>query len=473
MTRWIGAAAVIGAVLGSGVRPARGQDPCAILKTVQRARCATIEVFENRAAGTGRKIPIRYLVLSGKRPASREPLFIFAGGPGQGSTDMAPLAEGPFAPILEVRDVVLVDQRGTGGSNPLLCPVDLVREPRLAFGHAFDPEVFRRCRPELERHADLRYYTTELAVEDIDDVRRALGADKVLLWGGSYGTRLAQAYMKAHADHVVAAVLDGVVPFDFRAPAGYAASLQQSLDRVFADCAADPTCHTRHPGVAAEFGRLVARLAAGPIEATVKPPSGQPVTVPLSAGDFAYAVRGILYSSNGARELPGLVARADSSGDLSAFAQRYWGRAADFEGFADGLHFAIFCAEDVQFINEPEIAGLVKGTFMGTYLIDEYRTVCRDWVTAPVGPKVREPLRASVPTLLVTGWFDPVTPPETAERVGRELPVHQVLMVRNEAHGAGFGCARPAVLHVLVKGTLEGVPSVCEGVTNLWAKPQP
>jgi pimeloyl-ACP methyl ester carboxylesterase len=168
-----------------------------------------------------------------------------------------------------------------------------------------------------------------------------------------------------------------------------------------------------------------------------------------------------------------MIAQADSSGDLSAFAQRYWGRAADFGDFADGLHFAIFCAEDTQFIEEREIAGLVKGTFMGTYLIDEYRNVCRDWVTAPVGPRVREPLRTPIPTLLVTGWFDPVTPPETAERVARELPVHQVLLIRNEAHGSSLGCARPAVLYFLDKATLDGIPPVCDGVTSLWSRAQP
>src|SRR5262245_34363266 len=301
MMRQITAVIVGGVVaIGIGAGPARAQSwgACpANLSQIPRTKCGTIEVFENRAEGKGRRIPIRFALLEAEARTGREPLFAFAGGPGQGSTDLAGLGTGPIASVRKDRDIVLVDQRGTGGSNPLICPVDLINHPELAFGHVFDPAVFRRCRVELERKADLRYYTTELAVEDVDDVRKALGAERIMVWGGSYGTRMAQAYMRAHPDRVVAAVLDGVVPFDFRAPSGYAASLQQSLDRVFADCAAESTCAARHRDLPAAFGRLVDRLRKGPVPATVKPPKGPPAPVSLSFGDFAYSVRGILYSS--------------------------------------------------------------------------------------------------------------------------------------------------------------------------------
>jgi pimeloyl-ACP methyl ester carboxylesterase len=407
-------------------------------------------------------------VIKSDQSPSKEPLFMFAGGPGQGSTDMAGLASGPLASVLAVRDIVLVDQRGTGGSNPLRCEVDLVAHPELAFGHVFDPALFRRCRPELERVADLRFYTTALAVEDIDDIRRTLGYDRILVWGGSYGTRLAQAYMRAHPDRVAAAVLDGVVPFDFHAPAGYARSAQQSLDRVLADCRARPECDRANPGLPAAFGRLVARLRSGPVAATVRRPDQTTAPVELSLGDFGYAVRGILYSSGSSRGLPAMIHAADSTGDLSPFAQRYWGRAADFKGFADGLHFAIFCAEDIPFIEDRQVDSLTRGTFIGTYLIDEYRAVCRDWVRAPVAATVQEPLRVPVPTLLLSGWFDPVTPPETGARVAAGLVNHRHLVIRNEDHGSGFGCARAATMHVLVRATLEGLPAVCDSVTNLW-----
>jgi pimeloyl-ACP methyl ester carboxylesterase len=446
-------------------------DPCAGFAVPPRGECGSLTVAEDRARAGGRSIPIRYLVIRAKQPSNREPVFLFAGGPGQGSTEMASLALEPFARVAESRDFVMVDQRGTGGSNLLACPLDLVANPQLAFGHVFDPAVFADCRPRLEERADLRLYTTERAVEDVDEVRAALGYQRILLWGGSYGTRIAQAYLRAYPTRVAAAVLDGVVPFDFAAPSGYARSLQQSLERVFADCEADPGCHTTFPDPAAAFSRLIARFESGPIQATVRRPDSSAVTVTMSSGDFGYAVRGILYSSNGARQIPERVLSADRTGDLSWFAQAYWNRAAGFnDSFADGLHFAIFCAEDVPFIAPEEIPSLVAGTFLSRYLIDEYRTVCRDWVQAPVGPGIRKPLEAEAPVLLLSGWFDPVTPPQTGERVAASLPNARHLVIRNEAHGAGFGCARPAVLHVLETATLQGLPGVCRGVTNLFSK---
>src|SRR5262249_22237002 len=136
-------------VLGSA--PALGamqaQQACHQQRFGARAVCGSLSVWENRQAGSGRKISIRYVVLKAERSPSKEPLFMFAGGPGQGSTDMAGLATGGLGTVLAVRDIVLVDQRGTGGSNPLLCEVDLVAHPELAFGHVFDPALFRRCRP--------------------------------------------------------------------------------------------------------------------------------------------------------------------------------------------------------------------------------------------------------------------------------------------------------------------------------------
>jgi pimeloyl-ACP methyl ester carboxylesterase len=433
-----------------------------------RARCGSMMVYENREAGSGRQININFLVLKAARPTHAAPLILFDGGPGAGSTDLAELANGPLAPIRKFRDILMVDQRGTGRSNGLLCPTAVVTRPAVAFSHVFDPEVFRTCRRELETRADLTLYTTERAIEDVDDVRQALGYDSVLVWGGSYGTRMAQAYLRRYPTRVVAAVLDGVVPFDFHAPAGYARSLQGSLDRVMADCREWPACRDSFPSLAQDFASLTTRLRDGPVPATVKRRDGKVFPVTLSPGDFGYAVRGILYGSAGARQLPGVIHRAARTGDLSPFAQRYWERAAGFANFADGLHFSVFCAEDTPFIKDDEIQTLTEGTFLGRYLIDEYRGGCKEWARASIADDFFQPVTAPAPVLLVSGWFDPVTPPSFGEAVARHLPNSKHFVVRNEAHGAAFGCAMPALLYFLERATLVGLPSVCDGVTNLF-----
>jgi pimeloyl-ACP methyl ester carboxylesterase len=436
--------------------------PCTEKQFGPGAQCGLLQRAEDSTKPNGRSISIRFVVLPAQGTRQAEPVLLFVGGPGVGSTTLAGLANGPFNRVRKTRDFVLVDQRGTGGSNALMCLAEVASHPERAFGHVFDPKLFQRCRADLPRQADLTRYTTDIAVADIDAVRESLGYDRVILWGGSYGTRLAQAYTRRHPEHVMAVVLDGVVPFDFSAPLTYAATLQQSLDRLLASCTARVFCRDSFPDLKPEFGKLVRKLRRGPAPVFVKPKQREPVPVMMHLGDFGYAVRGILYRRDQSPQLPAMIHTAATTGDLSPFAQRYWERAADFEEeFADGLHFSIFCAEDVPFMSEEEITAATTGTFIGRYLIDEYRQICSEWPRASIAPDFRQPLDAPVPTLLVSGYFDPVTPPEMAERVARHLPMHRHIVDSLGHHGSSFGCAWSAVLYVLEKGTLDGMPAVC------------
>jgi pimeloyl-ACP methyl ester carboxylesterase len=207
---------------------------------------------------------------------------------------------------------------------------------------------------------------------------------------------------------------------------------------------------------------IVRRLAAAPVEATVTRRAGPPANVLMHAGDFAYAVRGILYEAGTALRLPDMLGRAVSSGSLDEFAQRYFDREVRFEAtLAHGLHFSVLCSEDVPFPAERDIVEATKGTFMGRYLFDEYRHACAQWPRAPIRSDARTPVTARVPTLLVSGWLDPSTPPQFAERVARSLPVSRLLVSTASAHGSLQGCAGAAAAHVLATTSLAGVPEVC------------
>jgi len=289
-----------------------------------------------------------------------------------------------------------------------------------------------------------------------------LGYEKVSLYGGSYGSRMAQAYLRRHPERISAVVLDGVVPFDVAVPLTYARSAQQALDRVFAACAARPACQAAHPDPGGDMSAIQRRLAAERVTAKVTPRSGLPVRVPLSAGDFGYAVRGILYSARTAPELPDLLGRAIATGSLDEFAQRYYDREARFaDGFAHGLHFSVFCAEDVPFPTEQDIVDATEGTFLGCYLFDEYRHACANWPRGAIRADARTPVTARVPTLLISGWFDPSTPTQFAERVAQTLSEHRLLVAPSGAHVSAFSCAGPAAGHVLATGSFAGMPAVC------------
>ena len=425
------------------------------------AECGAIRVFENRTTKQGRTIDVTFA----RWPAHNQPatgvVFFLAGGPGASGAGLARDIEGWARPLLSTMDLVVVEQRGTWFSHALHCARESEARPASGFGHIFDPAWVQQCRDFLERHADLRLYTTELAAGDLDDVRTALGYERISLYGGSYGTRLAQAYMRQFPDRTRAVVLDGVMPPDVKAPLTYAASAQQALDRVIDDCASRPACRNVHPTLRADFGRVQDRFRDGPVATSVTPPGRSPVPVLMTRGDFGYAVRGILYAPHLINNLPDWIGAA-STGDLSAFAQQYWDRQLAFSRtFATGLHFSVLCAEDVAFVDPAEIDAATARTFLGRYVIDEYRAACALWPVTPVTVDVHRLVTTAVPTLLISGAFDPVTPPAFADRVAKALPLARHLVSPRGAHGSVVGCARSAALHVLQSSTLDGMPDAC------------
>jgi pimeloyl-ACP methyl ester carboxylesterase len=416
------------------------------------AECGTIRVFENRRAKRGRMIDVAFARWRAETPTPAGAVFLLAGGPGGSSASVAGAADGWARPLRSTMDIVAVDQRGTWYSHALHCARDTEIRPAAAFGHIFDRSWVKQCRAYLEAYADLRMYTTDLAADDLDDIRAALGYEAISVYGSSYGTRLAQVYMRHYPTRTKAVVLDGVLPFDRNVALANAVTSQQALDRVL----------ERRPPLRAGFARLLERFRRGPLATSVTPPGGAPVAVTMSRGDFAYAVRGILYSPSLIDNLPDWIQRAARTGDVSMFAQRYWERALSFSRtFATGLHLSVQCPEDIAVGDTPAHANATAGTFIDRYVIDEYRDICALWPLAQVPADFWRPVAVSVPTLLVSGYFDPVTPPMFAEQVAKSLPMSQVVVSKTGAHGSVAGCPASAALFVLRTGTLTGMPNAC------------
>jgi len=436
--------------------------PCTSGRAGARAECGQLLVPENRTTGQGRRIPINVMVLRAETPGAKTALFLLAGGPGQGSTSMAGTANGWMAPLRASMDMVLMDQRGTGGSNALICETEIAANPAAAFGHVRDPEVIKKCLAALQSRADLTQYTTDVAVADMEELRVRLGYDSIALYGGSYGTRIAQAYLRRHPDRTRAVVIDGVLPFDVGGPLSYARSLDGSIDRMLANCREVPACQQANPNLSADLAAILKRLDQSPARATVRPTTGDPVTVTMSRGDFLYAMRGMLYSAGAQNDLPPMITQAAATGDVSAFAQRYWARAVSMgRSIAYGMHLSVLCPEDVNVLTDAQVAAETRTTRIGSYIVNEYRTACALWPKVPVAADFRTPVTARVPVLLVSGKYDPVTPPEFGDRIAKSLPLARHIAVSTSGHGSASGCPRAAALFVLSRGTFEGMPEAC------------
>lgn len=464
--RALAGAAVVMAGLGAGAALASaGLERCGDERLGPGAECGVVTVAEDPSAGGDRTIDLWTVVLRATKAALPEPVFFLAGGPGQGATDLVSLALGPLAAVREVRDIVLVDQRGTGRSNRLDCPNAAASEPQSVFGHLFEPAEIAACRQRVSRFADPSLYTTELAVADLDEVRARLGYDRVLLWGGSGGTRTALVWMRLFPDRVAGALLDGLTPTDFRAPSTYARGCQDALQRVFEDCRQQEECRRAFPSLEKDFERLLGWFADGPVAATIRTPAGEQVRIEMHRGDLGYALRSRLYNSRAIAQLPAWIHRAAVTGDLDAFAQAYWEREVNLRPVvAMGVHLSIFCSEDLPFVRDREIATLTKGTFLGTYLFDEYRAACAEWPAAQVDRSFLDPVRSNVPVLLFSGYYDPSTPAWLADRAATRLFRSRHVVVRNESHGAEFGCGRQVAIDFLRAGSLDGLPPACEGI---------
>lgn len=405
--------------------------PCHIEGFSEEVLCGTHRVFEDRAAGTGRTIDLKVAVVPAlRREGAPDPLFILAGGPGQGATKYGPLIPAAFREVRKTRDVVLVDLRGTGGSNPLGCelgdPLEMIE------GGDIDAVS---CLRKLK--GDPRLYTTEPAMDDLDEVRAALGYEWINLWGGSYGTRAALVYARRHPERVRTVVLDGAAPFEIALPLHNARGAQRALDRLVADCAAEPACRGAYPRLREEIAEVLAGL---PVRTSLRHPrTGRPVEMTVTRGGFASGLRGMLYTPAHASLLPWVI-RSARQGDFAPFATLSLETAAwSTETMSLGLTLSVLCSEDVHRIRDDEAEREVRGTFLGDFEIEAWRRMCERWPRGPVPSMDGPPLR--VPALILSGNLDPVTPPRWGEAMKKHFPGALHVVVPGTAHNTSMtGC---------------------------------
>ncbi|HWM91552.1 MAG TPA: alpha/beta hydrolase [Thermoanaerobaculia bacterium] len=429
--------------------------PCHIEGFSEEVLCGTHRVFEDRAARTGRTIDLKVAVVPAlRREGAPDPLFLLAGGPGQGATKYGPLIPTAFKEVRKTRDVVLVDLRGTGGSNPLGCDLG---DP-LTFLKEGDIDA-SSCLRELK--GDPRFYTTEPAVDDLDEVRAALGYERINLWGGSYGTRAALVYARRHPDRVRTVVLDGAAPFEIALPLYNAWGAQRAMDRLLADCAAEPECRTAYPRLREELAEVFARLDQGPVRTSLHHPrSGKPVEISITRGGFASGLRGMLYTPAHASLIPWVVHSA-RQGDFAPFATLTLETASwSTETMSLGMTLSVLCSEDVHRIRDEEAEREVRGTFAGTFEIDAWRRMCEDWPRGPVPALDRRLLR--VPALILSGDLDPVTPPRWGEAMKKHFPGALHVVVPGTAHNTSTtGCVPDLIARFVDQGGAGGIDPSC------------
>jgi pimeloyl-ACP methyl ester carboxylesterase len=406
------------------------------------AQCGTLSVPEDRAAPDGRKIELAIAWVPTDDGEAEDPVFMLAGGPGQSARDSYPSVATAFREIRRKRHVILVDQRGTGGSHPLVCR-DADGESAVA--EAFDEgaeaaaRFAQTCLTTLQKSTDPRFFTTTDAVQDLEAVRAALAVERINLVGISYGTRVAQQYLARFPDRVRSAILDGVVPNALTLGSEHAKNLEDALERQFARCAQDDTCRSQLGDPGANFRALAQELRTTPRQVTYRDPfSGEEKTDELTYGHLAAVVRLYAYAPITASMLP-LTLHEASQGrmaPLMAQAQMMIGQLGD--QIMHGMQLSVTCSEDAPaLVVDADDAGSV----LGTEFIDFTLAQCAVWPRGAVPDDFHTPLNSSVPTLLLSGEFDPVTPPRYGEAVLKGLANGRHLVLTGQGHNViGVGC---------------------------------
>ena len=373
-------------------------------------RVGTMRVWENREAHSGRLITLEVAVLPalGDDPAP-DPVFVFSGGPGQNAVSTMRNWTGHW--MRQQHDIVLISQRGTGGDNRLWCDLPGSDDDLQAYlDPLFLEDTFRACLDDLSTRFDLTQYGTANAVDDVNEVRAALGYDTINLYGGSYGSRAELEYIRRHPETVRTAILNSVAPVAFINPLYHAWGAQHALDLIFDDCAADPVCNRAYGDLRARFAEIMHKLEAGPVKTTVKhPTTGEPVEVSLSKEAFSDGLRVIMYFDRS--QVPYLIDRA-ARGDFSPFAERAIQSQRGIRSILSlGMLLCVTCAEDLDRITEDMIVTETADTFVGDGRVRRQKAICGFWPRSTLPEDAAAPVTADVPVLLLSGRYDPVTPP--------------------------------------------------------------
>lgn len=445
------------------LKPCQIEHPSRLM--VVMAECGTLSVPENPAKPGGRHIALHVArVPAINRRKTQDPLFLLAGGPGGSAVDMYASAAPAFERIHRDRDIVLLDQRGTGKSNALTCDLDadaLVTAPDEVVA-----AETRKCLESIRMHADVAYYTTSIAVKDLDSVRAALGYETINLYGASYGTRVAQHYVRRFPRHARSVILDGVVPPQLALGPSLALDAEKALAAVLARCAADEPCHARFGDPAATYRALRTRLKARPVAVSLPDPTtGEPEHLEFSSEHLATVLRLAIYTSDQAALLPLALDRAEKADDYVPLAGTFLMMSHAFEDMlAFGMHNTVVCAEDVPFFPAADQIdrAAMEDTFLGTAPFDSLSELCKVWPRGPADADLHSALETDIPVLLLSGGSDPVTPPAYAEEARKGMTNSLHVVIPGLGHGQIVApCIDDVLARFLDSGTARGLDISC------------
>ncbi len=436
--------------------------PCTQGRHREPALCGTFGVYENRAAHRGRIIHLNLVLVKAAHPTHHAITWI-EGGPGAAAVPDAPfITDGLFEKEMHALhgtyDMLFVDSRGMGGSNATHCDVAPASNPAAYFAQLWPDKLLSACHAAYLARANPNYYNTNNAVDDLNDVRAALGYPKLVLDGGSYGTFEALVYMRRHPETVESALLDGVDPPHFDALPGAPDGAQNAINDLIVKCRKDASCNAHFPHFAQNFQALIARFNNGSVPVRLKNKHlKKPQTIELAKEVFVDHLRQAMYSPDIAAYIPYVVEQAHN-GNTAPLATMIDTTARVFSGELDmATNLSYMCADAMPFLDPATVQAAASHSFAADLRIRAEQHACTIWAVSPMPSSFNDPVRSSVPTLLMNGTDDPATPIASAQAELHYLSNAKLLVVRGAGHGVESPCTDRVAIAFLRARSVRGL----------------
>jgi len=427
-----------------------------------KARCGTMLRPLDPSGAVAGEIELRVAVVPALNlTPETDPLVPIAGGPGQGSVQFYAAYAPTFEGVRRNRDILLIDQRGTGESSTMDCTFD---DDMVEGNYSTELtiEYAERCLDELPH--DPRFFTTSVAVTDMEAVRVALGYPTLNIYGVSYGTRVAQHFARRYPDATRTMIIDGVVPPQLSLGPEIATESQRAIDNILARCAENAACNERFPNIADTFARVVEEVRQAPISIEVPHPStGRAEAVEFGEGEFAAAIRLLAYHPNSIALMPLLISEAGEGNYVPLGSQYMMTMIAMMDAISLGMHNAVMCAEDVPFYDKTTIDyDGIRASYMGLFQLEALEAICSVWPAGPIDDEFKVPLATDLPVLLLSGDADPITPPRYADLAAVDLTNAAHLTGVNQGHGQlGVGCTPRLIADFIESADPSSIDAEC------------
>jgi pimeloyl-ACP methyl ester carboxylesterase len=427
------------------------------------AQCGVLMLKEDPQNPQSPDIPVNVLRLPAVIPVPEsDPLFVVAGGPGQSAVTLAETVHQFFNDVRKSRDIIFVDQRGTGKSNAFDCIFETEASAQLPADQqqAFVRKAAEECIAKYRDH--FAFYTTPYAVADLDAVREALAYPKINLWGGSYGSRVVLDYVRRYPTHARAGVIDGVAPPDIALPWFMERDGLAALTAINDQCAQTPDCNKRYGNILAKADRVSARLQASPVKVSFPHPRTQgKISMTLAAEDFSAVIHLALYNRDLSALLPQVISDSEA-GDYQLFSSLiYLAKSrSDLSGINYAMHYTVVCNEDYPLYQSKN--PLESNLFLNAQMVQRYSEICSRWPKATMPDNYWQPVASDVPMLILSGAVDPVTPPLWGQLVQQGLPNAVHLIAPGGHHIVTTeGCMSQLVAQFIAKGEAKSLDAQC------------